>query len=102
MNPIPRRRAADLLRASVYGPDRRPLEPARPLPWLLRALSWVLVAAALTALSPVAVLIAAGRLSAAGDVASLGVLLGVLAFVVRFAAGLARPSSVLLKPVDES
>jgi len=85
------------------GSRRRPLEPHRPAPWLLRTLSWLLASAGFGALTPLAVLTALDapeRLVFA--LASAGILALTIAAVARVAAKVARPVPLELAPVEQA
>jgi hypothetical protein len=90
-----------LLQRVCCGSRRLPLEPHRPAPWLLRTVSWLLAAAGIGALTPVAVLFAVDapeRLIA--GTASAGIVALILAALARCAAKVARPVPIELAPLD--
>ena len=94
-----RRRARTVLRRLAYGRPRRPLEPHRPAPWLLRGLAWHLgaMAAVLLGLAPLLALVDV-QVSAAVLATVIWLLLGVL--VCAFLAGATRPTPVVPRDVQ--
>jgi hypothetical protein len=92
-----------VLQRLCCGSERRPLEPHRPAPWLLRALSWLSAAIGFASLAPVALLIALNApqglvtsMSSGGVVALAG------AVMARVASRLARPTPVTLQAAEEA
>lgn len=85
-----------------YGPRRRPLEPHRALPWRLRAASWFPAAAGSVAWAPLPLLLALDDDSMLIAATSQGglVCLGT-ALALRWCAGLARATPLILAPIDE-
>jgi hypothetical protein len=93
-----------MVRRLGYGRPRRPLEPHRPAPWLLRGASWLSITAALLLLAPVAALVAVGRFERVGammTIAATWLALGGIA--LRGLAILVQPTPVILgQPDDET
>lgn len=91
-----------LLRVLAYGPARRPLEPHRPLPWLLRGLGWSLVALGLgTALTGLVAFVAGNQSFARVAVPLAGTAVPV-GLGVRWVAEMFRPEPLELSPSDET
>jgi hypothetical protein len=97
-----RRRA--IVRRLAYGRPRRPLEPHRPAPWLLRGASWLSITAAMLLFAPVPALVAIGRFEQVGvmlTIAATWLALGGVA--LRALAILVQPTPVVLgQPDDEA
>jgi len=86
----------------VDGPARRPLEPHRPLPHLLRATSWLTTAVGFALLTPVALLIDVGVPLAVGTGLSIAAITTLaVAVLLRVGAALARPVPLDLAARDE-
>lgn len=101
--PSPRSRAARILDRIPSGSPRRPLEPRRAAPWLLRTASWAAAAIAFLCLAPAAALVAAGV--PAWPVARLGSAAAVLlliAIISRVLAAATRPLPLDLAPYEEA
>jgi hypothetical protein len=89
-------------RRLVYGRPRRPLEPHRPLPYLLRAVSWLLLGLGFVCGGPAAVVLAsAGAHARAVASASAAAVLVSAGAAARVCALLTRPPVLDLSPHDE-
>lgn len=94
-------RGAAVWRAFCYGRRRRPLEPLRPTAPILRCGAWdaLAVALALLALVPAASVLAADSSLDINLVRVAVALIGLFA-VLRVQASVARPSAIVLQPVE--
>jgi hypothetical protein len=79
---------------------RKPLEPHRALPWLIRAGAWALLAIAFATFA-VGAVAAAARTSIASHLAAVAGLLLALGLLARWASLPFRPTPVVLAPVDD-